>query len=152
MIISYPLFIKIISYIVAIVLVVWIFVWYYKRYQSDYQKKIKEKYFIVKTLIVALLFFYLIKAFLFIPINVFLAYASRLNPIEYYDTQWSVISKRNMPLFNVSYEFNGNKYSTHIKLPTYDNEYLTDNYKLVLKVRKSLFGTYYIEEIYLHNK
>jgi len=29
---------------------------------------------------------------------------------------------------------------------------LIDNYKLELKVRKSLFGTFYIEEIYLHNK
>ncbi|MCL2132047.1 MAG: hypothetical protein FWH36_06310 [Lentimicrobiaceae bacterium] len=146
-VINYPLYIKVISYLIAFVIIAWIIVWRYKKYQPYYQKRIKQgKYSVVSTLIVGLFFFYLIRLYLFIPMNVFLACASKSNPIEYCEVQLDILAVgRNYPLHNVSYKFNGQSYYVYVKLSSSDRQNGYKNAKLHL--RKSLFGTYYIEKI-----
>ena len=146
-VINYPLCIKVISYIIALIFVVGVFVWRYKKYQSYYQKRIKqEKYFVIKTLIVALFFCLLLRLYLFIPMNAFLRYASKSNPIEYKEVQLNLLAvgRRSKP-YNVSYRFNGQIYFANVNLSSSDRE--NGYIKVKLNIRESLFGTYCVEKI-----
>lgn len=148
-IINYPKYIKIISYFVSGFIVLLIIGWRYIKYSDYYKKKIKEKYYVVKAVIIYLISLFFIRVMFFIALNIIVKYNAKDSPVESFNVEILNVHTNTTPrnISNIQYKFRDNIYSTYIELPSNNKADIINNYKLIIYAKESLFGSYYIEKM-----
>ncbi len=152
-IINYPKYIEIISYFVSGFIVLLIIGWRYIKYSDYYKKKIKEKYYIVKAIIIYFISLFFIRVMFFIVLNTIVKYNAKDSPVESFNVEILNVHTNTTPrnISNIQYKFRDNIYSTYIELPSNNKADIINKYKLIIYAKESLFGSYYIEKMLLED-
>jgi len=152
LIINLPKWIFGVMFLISAAIIVAVFLWRYAKYNAYYRQLLNNKLNIAGLVVVIIFCSAFLQLFMNVGIDFFLVQMSKTNSKEIYDCKIDNIQTANRYGDKVGFVFRGQVSSGKINTGDYKNSDLIANFMVRIWVRKSLFGSYYLQKVQLVRK
>ncbi len=152
LIINLPKWVFGVMFLISAAIIVAVFLWRYAKYNGYYRQLLNNKLNIAALVVVIIFCSAFLQLFMNVGIDFFLVQMSKTNSKEIYDCKIDNIQTSNRYSDKVGFVFRGQVSSGKINTRDYKNSDLIANFMVRIWVRKSLFGSYYLQKVQLVRK
>jgi len=149
-VLNIPTSIFIITLSVAFLALVLFLLFRFRTYREYYKRKFKDKIYVASLILVVVIFSFILQGIVSIPLNVLIKRNSLDSPIETFECPISNVVTTGID--KIHFVFLGKTYSRYFEVNGLDSKDLIHNYIMEVKVKKSLWDTYFIERMSLKKK
>lgn len=143
-VINVPRWILRLEFILSILVLIVISMARYFRFRDYYRRKFKDPIFLVAFGLFFGLFVFLGRAVLRIPVALYFVQMAQGSRIEHVECQ--ILNISTLKIDKITYRFNDESYWRYTSLKGLNQTEILNNHKVLLSVKLSAYGAYYIED------
>lgn len=142
-VINTPRWILKLEFALTILVLIGISIARYFRFRDYYRRKFKDAIFLIAFCFFFGLLLFLGRAVLRIPVDLYFVYMARNSPIERVECE--ILNVTTLKIDKITYRFNGVSYWRYVSLKGLSRADVLENHRVLLSVKLSAHGAYYIE-------
>lgn len=149
-ILNIPIWLSFTKVFLTFSFIVIFFISRYVKYREYYKKKFKDKFYIMGFVTGVIILSLIGQSFLNIPINLIIKTKAKDSSKEKFKCEITNVITTNSD--KLHFVFLDRDYSRYFNLKSYNRNELEDKYYLEIEARKSIFKTYYVDNIKIVKK